>query len=114
MREELAAIMKNIIEKGYSLEQAKASFINAGYDKREVEQAAEILTKGPSFQVQISSQPQTFQQLKPQPQLQAQPQLQRVQQAQKPKRRTLKIILIVILILIFLTAVGLVAYYFNF
>jgi len=40
IKEEIAAGIKNAIERGDSLEKAKQSFINAGYNPQEVEQAA--------------------------------------------------------------------------
>ncbi|MEK6820762.1 MAG: hypothetical protein AABX71_03560, partial [Nanoarchaeota archaeon] len=39
-RQEILAGIRNALEKGESLEQAKASFINAGYGRRDVEEAA--------------------------------------------------------------------------
>ena len=42
-KEEVAAGLKNAIEKGESLEKAKQSFINAGYNISEVQSAAEML-----------------------------------------------------------------------
>lgn len=39
-RADLVAGIRNAIERGYTLEQAKASFISAGYKAEEVEEAA--------------------------------------------------------------------------
>ena len=43
MREEIVSGLKNAIERGATLEQAVRSFINAGYNPVEVEQAAQTL-----------------------------------------------------------------------
>src|SRR3989344_4820113 len=48
MRDEIAAGLKNAIERGYSLDSAARSFINAGYNPAEVKAAAESLTQGVS------------------------------------------------------------------
>lgn len=50
--EELTSGLKNAIENGSSLEQAKRSFINAGYNQREVEQAAKEISSGVFHPVQ--------------------------------------------------------------
>ena len=43
-KEQILAGLKNAIERGYSLELAKQSFINAGYNPRDVEEAANELS----------------------------------------------------------------------
>ncbi len=46
MNEEILSGLKNAKERGFSLEQAMQSFINAGYDAREVREAGDILSRG--------------------------------------------------------------------
>lgn len=46
MKDEIIGGLKNALERGYSLEQAVASFINAGYNPKEVQAAAESLSQG--------------------------------------------------------------------
>lgn len=41
---EITAGIKNAISRGYSLEQAKQSFLNAGYNAEDVEDSVKILT----------------------------------------------------------------------
>jgi len=48
MNEEIMAGLKNALERGDSLENAVASFINSGYNPEEVRAAAEILSTGVS------------------------------------------------------------------
>ena len=43
VREDLIGAIKNAIERGYSLESAKISLTNAGYNKEEVEEAANFI-----------------------------------------------------------------------
>ena len=43
MREEIESGLKNALERGYSLDEAVASFINAGYNPVEVKEAANNL-----------------------------------------------------------------------
>lgn len=45
-KEEIIGGLKNALEKGYSLEQAKISFINAGYNPRDVEDSASFIASG--------------------------------------------------------------------
>ncbi len=54
--------LKNAVERGYSLEQAKQTLINSGYNTQEVEEASNYLTGGfTNIQQQVTSQ-QTIQQ----------------------------------------------------
>ena len=45
-KEEIIAGLKIAVEKGYSFEQAKRSFINAGYKQEDVEDSAAFLSSG--------------------------------------------------------------------
>ena len=46
VREDIVAGLRNAIERGYSLEQAKQSFVSAGYPRAEVEEAAHFVYAG--------------------------------------------------------------------
>lgn len=46
MRDEIIAGIKNAMERGYSLNQAMQSFINAGYNPQEVMAAGKMLSSG--------------------------------------------------------------------
>jgi len=46
MKDEIIGGLKNAIERGYTLEQAMASFVNAGYNPTQVQAAAESLSQG--------------------------------------------------------------------
>lgn len=48
MKEDLISGLKNAIERGFSLESAVKSFLNAGYNAQEVRDAAEHLSHGAS------------------------------------------------------------------
>ena len=48
MKGEIIAGLRNSLERGESLEQAKKSFVNAGYNPQEVEAAGEMLSEGVS------------------------------------------------------------------
>ena len=70
MMEEILAGLKNAIERGYSLEQAAQSFLNAGYNPREIEEAVNSITHGAIYITQSqepiqkslqSVQPNSFQ-----------------------------------------------------
>lgn len=56
MKEELAAGIKNAIERGYSIEVAIDSFIKAGYNPKEVQEAAETITGGATSITSVPSQ----------------------------------------------------------
>jgi hypothetical protein len=61
MKEEIVQGLRNAIERGYSLESAAQSFVNAGYNPREVQEAMAILSS-PT----VSQQSQPIQQQFPQ------------------------------------------------
>lgn len=120
-KEEIAAGLKQAVERGESLEQAKRSFINAGYSRQEVEEAAStlggVLTEFPqptttyqpppiptSSQKQTPTQPRlSTQQLTP-PLRSQKPQIKQLPQPQLPEKKPKKriVILIVILIILFI------------
>ena len=107
-KEEIKAGLKNAVERGYSLEQAKQSFINAGYNPGLVEEAASSLSSGVTSSYPSSPTPiyQKFQQIPQasQKQFSQLPYSQR--QIEKPKKSAAIIILIIILILLLIVLVG--------
>ena len=58
MIDEIAAGIKNAVERGSSVEEAAQSFINAGYNPQEVREAANILTQGVTSILNPQKQPQ--------------------------------------------------------
>lgn len=82
---ELIAGLKNAVDRGYSLELAVQSFINAGYNRQDIEDSARslgygggIISHAPSQQPQ-PSQPSAQPQLRtPAPQYPPQPQVQKL------------------------------------
>lgn len=59
VRQDILGGLKNALERGESLEQAKASFIDAGYPREEVEEAALALSRTPTLrEIEIMPVPQ--------------------------------------------------------
>jgi len=104
-KEEIIAGLKQAIERGSSLEQAKQSFINAGYSREEVEEAASSF-KGVITQYSQIQQPQQLSQL-PSQQPQQMPQ-QKIKKPKKPKK-----IIFLVTILIFLLILLAVSFIFR-
>jgi len=119
IKEEIVSGLKQAIERGYSLEQAKQSFVNAGYNNRDISDSASslggIITSNPEISnipqiSQMSSVPNilppeissTPPQQTPPELSQIPPQPTQLPQETQTKSKTLVIILIVILILIVL------------
>jgi len=71
MREDIVAGLKNAFERGESMEKAVQAFINAGYNKNEVEEAAKFL--GFSYSQQEQSNPIPAQQIQQKSQFQPLP-----------------------------------------
>ena len=125
VREDIVAGLKNAVERGYPLETAKQAFLNAGYSRQEVEEAAAYLSRG-AINIQQPMQPirpqqypqqaqpaqQPSQQPTQYPQYQQYPQPQPTlmqQQIQKPaekKGKGLIIFLIVLLVVLVIAAIG--------
>ena len=126
VREDIVAGLKNAVERGYPLETAKQAFLNAGYSRQEVEEAATYLSRGainiqqPMQPIRPQQQAQPAQYQQPQqpypqpaqypqyPQQQPQPTLMQ-QQIQKPaekKGKGLVISLIVLLVILVIAAIG--------
>ena len=74
VRQDIVAGLRNALERGYSLEQAKKTLLNSGYNQGDVLEAANYLTGG------LGTQPEHHEPTEQQPQ-------QQIQQTaiQKPK-----------------------------
>lgn len=64
MKEDILAGLRNALERGQSLESASQSFINAGYNPRDVQEAASSISQGVTSI--ISKEDSKFQPLQPQ------------------------------------------------
>jgi len=125
-RVEIIAGLRSAVEKGYSLQQAMQSFINAGYNEQDVKDSARtlggIITEIPEIPLQqyqpvipslpaaknqpVTKQPTSIQQIPPSSAYQ---QTFKPQQfGQKPKSK-MKVIIIILIIVLVLLIVGLVA-----
>jgi len=93
-KEEIISGFKNAIERGESVEQAKQSFLNAGYPQQEVEQAAKAASQGASqfLQPSSSTNSQSF-----------------VQPLKKSKKKWI-IILAIVFVLIIIATVGIIMF----
>jgi len=116
VRQDIISGLRNAVERGYSIEQAKVSMINAGYAVNEVDAAANYLVSGISFnlnqaqQSQQASQKPSLQQL--QEFKQQYPQLPSVQiKETSEKSPVLLIILLLILLFILLVILGVVLFF---
>jgi len=102
VRKDLIAGLKNAIERGYSLEQAKQSFITAGYNREDVEEAVQFMQSGsiiasPEIQMPASAVEPSKQRQIPEKQ-QAQKQ---ILQTVVPKRKfNWKVIFLIIILMI--------------
>lgn len=59
MEKEIVGGIKNALDRGESLEKAKQSFVNAGYEKSEVEKAAQGLSTFSDIQQPTASKKKT-------------------------------------------------------
>tara|TARA_Y100000310_G_scaffold322353_1_gene381292 strand:+ start:1162 stop:1533 length:372 start_codon:yes stop_codon:yes gene_type:complete len=108
--------LKNAIQRGSSLEQARKSFINAGYNEGDVNEAARALqgslsqypeldSAHPSSLTTTSQQPQTpTTPPHQQPEQISQP--QQTNQIKKPKKSKKKIIILIIILVLLLITLG--------
>lgn len=98
-REDIVGGLRNAVARGYSLEQAKNSFITAGYSKEEVEEAVEFLHSGSVHRVsakpaiiQSANLPQPTKPIQPKQVTQLEQIQQQIQQSssqpQKPPEQT--------------------------
>ncbi len=95
MIEEIAAGIKNALDHGSTLEEASQSFITAGYNKNEVQEAVKLISKGnvdiyPEAQIQ-SNQSET---------------------SKKEKKEVSgKVVVMLIILLILATTLGILGYF---
>ena len=87
MNEEILSGLRIALERGYTLDSAVQSFLNAGYNPAEVHEAAATLARGPSAQIPVQPLPKM-------------PQVQEAKPAASPKMKLLLIIAIIIILLI--------------
>ncbi len=115
MREEIQLAMKVALDRGENLEKIKTSFINAGYTKEDVQEAAAQLTS--PYQIsperQVPSQSESIKTNQenslPEPPIKGKP----LPELPKLKKKTSKkklIILIILLLIIFLGAIAYLVY----
>ena len=98
VREDLVSSLRNAVERGESIEKAKRSLTNAGYDSAEVEQAAAALTEEVEERFPIITEGQASGKFKPSRMLEGE---------EKPKKKidTLTIVLIAVFAVL-LVAIG--------
>jgi cobalamin biosynthesis Mg chelatase CobN len=107
VKEDIVGGLKNAIERGENLEQAKQTFINAGYSADEVEQAAASLGGIIASIATPQTQP-TSQQIPPKQSKQL------PAQAKKPEKKSRKSpIVFLIIILILLIGIVVASYIFK-
>jgi len=111
-RQDIVSGLRNAVERGYSIDVAISSFVNSGYKKEEVEEAAAYIGNLPAIAPQkkitqqIPAMPNAIQETST-PGIIPQP-IEAVQQKQKKSRKG--IILVVALGIILLALVGVLAY----
>lgn len=114
IKEEITAGLRQAIERGYSLEQAKQSFINAGYNSKDIEDSASslggLLTSIPEIAF-----PQKQQEEKQTSSIQTQQisqtniQTQQLPQFPKPKKSKLKIFIIILIVILLILVAGFIS-----
>jgi hypothetical protein len=114
MNEEILSGLRTGMERGFSLDSAVQSFINAGYNPAEVNEAAALVARGqapasikPSSQIPVQPLPKTPQVGMPQPKLSETSKLQTTEKPATPKK--MKLLLIIAIILILLIVGGAIA-----
>jgi uncharacterized membrane protein len=119
MRSDIISGLKNAMERGSTLQQAMQSFINAGYNPAEVQQAAQSISQGitqvinPAALQRKPAQPAQPPQTTPQPP--AQPTKQEIRRLpairqEKKKKSKKKLISIILLSVTLLVLIGLLIY----
>lgn len=112
MSEEIAAGIRNAMERGYSMEEAVNSFIRAGYNPAEVQEASQLITSGameiagpeiPSRE--IIPEPHEYSQMAPSPQALSAPE---VQPSAKKAKKWMFVAIISLLVLIGVGIIGLI------
>lgn len=111
VRGDIVASMRNALERGYSVQQAKQSLINAGYSLRDIDEATNYLTGGLT--------PMEIQQMEESPEIQEtyqepnenQYQAPQINQIPKKKKRvsgSIILLFIIILILVSMLVTGII------
>jgi len=115
VRQELIGGLRNAIERGCSLEEAKRSFISAGYSSAEVEEASQYLHEG-SLNMQeapMTQEPEVPEQIeapkvhksffgkpKPKPQPEPEAQFHELVEEKEKKPRDFKVIILIVVLAI--------------
>ena len=100
MKEEIVDGLRNAIEHGSSLEKAKDSFTNAGYNRYEVDAAARIVSSGGGASRIISNDGESTDEIPRETEI----------EKKDDEKKWLLIILIVVALLVLLGAVGYLIY----
>jgi len=115
IKEEITAGLRQAIERGYSLEQAKQSFINAGYNSRDIEDSASslggLLTSIPEIAYSQKQEEKQNPSIQTQPQQipQINIQTQQLPQFPPPKKSKLKIIIIILVVILLILIAGFIS-----
>ena len=93
MREDIVAGLRNALERGASLEQAVQSFINAGYNPAEVQEASRGLSFGATTMINPEAEPKVERQevSQPQPIIAQQAPIEQIQVGQMQGQATQKL-----------------------
>ena len=117
VRQDIVAGLRNALERGYSLEQAKKTLLNAGYNQGDVLEAANYLTGGlgtqPEHHEPSEQQRIGVQQFEQQPQQQIQQIATQKPKDKEPRKDFPITIIILVLTLIFLISSLIVAFIFK-
>lgn len=104
VREDIVAGLKNAVERGESLEEAKQSFISAGYSKEDVEEASSLIQSSSALLIgrgedipPLKIQSQTIQQ---------KPQLETLKEEKPVINKTKSNFKIILLIIVLLILIG--------
>ena len=117
MREDIFGGLQNALERGVPLEKAIRSFINAGYDEKEVRQAARVFTEGAISTAGLSNPPgvsspelnnlKVSNALNPEKtQLQQTKPLKQEQNEEQPKKKRLGSVVVILLAILLVSLIG--------
>ena len=105
----IAGGLKNALERGDSLEKAKATFINAGYNKEEVDQAAIYVSAPTEARSTIKETEKTAQKTKEAKKTEGlQEKMLPVLKPKKKKRNFIKTLLITVAVIVFLLILNII------
>jgi len=117
VRQDIVAGIKNAIERGYSMEQAKQTMLNSGYKTGDINEAASYLTGG--LGTQIVQNVETKQQYENPSQQMQQSQEQQVQQLptqnhdEEPKKKSSGMIILLVILLLSLVGILAISIFFR-